>query len=1105
MQPDDKTNETIIGEFRLARRLTSTSQVMAVGLAILGGMLFLLPVQVTPSLSRVSPLAAFLGMVLIGLTLLSVVELLGGSGEQGGTYVLVRESLGGPVAFLSGWAVLAGGLALWAATSRAAASLLATLIVLPAPVEGIALALALGLVVIQQFQILPRRPQLRTLSGLILLLVIMILISLLPRLEFQPPAPGPATGLESIARAIVWISPLYLVFEALLSIRRQIRDPGRQLPLAILYTATLGGLLLITMVWGLSRLPVVEAGTGELFQVLDLARVSLLPRWLVQGTALAALALAANGCMMAAARQANTLSREGALPTRIRQAHPPFRMPPVLFSGLAALVTPLILLPTIEWLVGFAAGAFLVVMALLNLAAIQSQRVEPQRRRPFAVPFAPLVPTTTLGLNVILLRYVPPAALLGVVVLAAVGTVYYFAYARSHLVEAQEGEITFGRIRPRQAEKPHARILVPIGPGEERHLLLQMATGLANQLDGEVIPLQVVTVPDPLAIEEGRRTARERNTLFQWSIRAATDVGIAVYPITRLARNIPEGIIDTAIEENCNLILMPWAIRDNRQGPRIGSILHEVAREAPCDVAVLSYHPAQMRARIRQGREEAGSPSDEEQANGRGISLKRILVPTSGGPNAPLAIRLALLWARQYGATVTAVYIARPDASADEIVEGERRIQQSIATMRAQAENLPGRNGHEGPLEELAIEGQVIQAPGVIEGIAQAGAAFDLLLLGATEESVIDQVLFGNIPEEVARRCPTPVIIVKRYQGLPRLWLTRAWDALFQALPTLTDEEQIEVYRAIHRGSRPDVDFFIMIGLSTVIATYGLFQNSSAVIIGAMLVAPLFSPLIALSLSIAQGNIRLFRLAVEANLKGVALAVGLALFLGLITPTTFVTPEIVARTHPSVQDLIVALASGAAGAYAMARKDVATALPGVAIAAALVPPLSVIGIGLAYGDLEIASGSSLLFTTNLVAIVLAGSLVFLLLGFRPGSGAARAVHLRRGLLITILLFLIVAIPLVTVFVQSIRQSQLEITIQSQISRQLETHPGVELVNADLVTIADHDEAVVVTIPLYVQGEIPPSLGADLSQALSQAIDKPVRVRLVTQTLIEATP
>ncbi|MCK4961019.1 MAG: DUF389 domain-containing protein, partial [Anaerolineales bacterium] len=389
-------------------------------------------------------------------------------------------------------------------------------------------------------------------------------------------------------------------------------------------------------------------------------------------------------------------------------------------------------------------------------------------------------------------------------------------------------------------------------------------------------------------------------------------------------------------------------------------------------------------------------------------------------------------------------YVVDPDASQDELAEGRAHIQQTLTTMGEQMAGLPGGDGQQVGLDTVSLESRVVPAESIVEGITQAGAESDLVFIGASEERLIDQVLFGTIPEQVARACPSPVVMVKRFRGLRRFWLQRAWDALFGALPTLSRQEQVEVYKQVRRGARPDVDFFIMMGLSAVIATYGLLQNSSAVIIGAMLVAPLFTPILALSLSIVRGDIRLLRLAVESALKGIALAIGLSILLTALSPLRSVTREIAARTHPNLFDLAVALASGIAGAYAVARKDVASALPGVAIAAALVPPLGVIGVGLAVGDPGIAWGGSVLFITNLIAITLAGSVTLLLLGFRPTARAKREARLRLGLVVSLVLFIVITISLGVVFVRSAQESRIHQKIDQVLAHEFGTTSDFEI-------------------------------------------------------------
>jgi uncharacterized hydrophobic protein (TIGR00271 family) len=290
-----------------------------------------------------------------------------------------------------------------------------------------------------------------------------------------------------------------------------------------------------------------------------------------------------------------------------------------------------------------------------------------------------------------------------------------------------------------------------------------------------------------------------------------------------------------------------------------------------------------------------------------------------------------------------------------------------------------------------------------------------------------------------------------------------------------------------------------MMGLAAIIATYGLLQGSAAVIIGAMLVAPLFTPILAGSLAIVQGDIRMLRLALEAALKGIALAIGLAVVLTALSPLRTLTSEIASRTSPNLFDLAVALASGAAGAYAVARKDVATALPGVAIAAALVPPLCVVGVGIAMGDPRVTGGATLLFTTNLIAITLAGSTTLLLLGFRPAAGAEREARLRLGILTSLVLLTAITIPLAIIFVDAVQSYQTEQIAERVITEKLEPYPGVTLVGFQ--PIKDGDE-LIIRAEVNTVDALDDTLAEELGLALRQGLDQPVTLRLIAIPVLE---
>lgn len=178
--------------------------------------------------------------------------------------------------------------------------------------------------------------------------------------------------------------------------------------------------------------------------------------------------------------------------------------------------------------------------------------------------------------------------------------------------------------------------------------------------------------------------------------------------------------------------------------------------------------------------------------------------------------------------------------------------------------------------------------------------------------------------------------------------------------------------------------WWVMLLLSVAIATYAILQDSTAVVIGAMLVAPLMTPIVGASAAIVNG--RKARLAGSLALvaAGAAVAIILAYVIGTWTPTFIpleTNTQVTSRTSPNIIDMAIALAAGAAGAFAMINRRVASGLAGVAIAVALVPPLAVVGVTMGAGDFESASGAFLLFITNLIAILLSATLVFGLSGW----------------------------------------------------------------------------------------------------------------------------
>jgi uncharacterized hydrophobic protein (TIGR00271 family) len=268
-----------------------------------------------------------------------------------------------------------------------------------------------------------------------------------------------------------------------------------------------------------------------------------------------------------------------------------------------------------------------------------------------------------------------------------------------------------------------------------------------------------------------------------------------------------------------------------------------------------------------------------------------------------------------------------------------------------------------------------------------------------------------------------------------------------------------------------------------------------------MLVAPLMSPILGFSLGMVLGDVRLIRLSVEAMFKGVALALVLAVLIGILSPIKDLTEEIMARTQPTLLDLTVALASGMAGAYALSRDEVSAALPGVAIAAALMPPLGVAGLGLSFGQPQVAGGAFLLFLANIAAISLAGVIVFILLGVRSQTWQPETQRrIRRGLIGFVLLVLVIAVPLGIIMAGIVQHADTRNEIRQVLTERIDAREG-ELVDFEHQT--QRERLVVVATVRSVNPLEGPAVD-EIAVALRERLDRPVTLEVVALPVVRSS-
>ncbi|MEZ5541191.1 MAG: TIGR00341 family protein [Pseudomonadota bacterium] len=227
-----------------------------------------------------------------------------------------------------------------------------------------------------------------------------------------------------------------------------------------------------------------------------------------------------------------------------------------------------------------------------------------------------------------------------------------------------------------------------------------------------------------------------------------------------------------------------------------------------------------------------------------------------------------------------------------------------------------------------------------------------------------------------------------------------------------------ELYDRIKRGARLDLNYLLLVVLSTVVASIGLVEDNVAVIVGAMVIAPLLGPNIALAFSVALGDRRLMWQALQTNLAGIGLALLMSIATGALWQDRVQSSEILVRTDVGLAGVALALASGAAAVLSLVT-GLSSTLVGVMVAVALLPPTATLGMMLGSGQYYLASGAGLLLAVNVVCINLAAKLMFIFRGVQPRTWLEKS-KARQSLLITTL-FWIVALALLMTAI-SVRHS-----------------------------------------------------------------------------------
>jgi amino acid transporter/nucleotide-binding universal stress UspA family protein len=452
---------------------------------------------------------------------------------------------------------------------------------------------------------------------------------------------------------------------------------------------------------------------------------------------------ALNATVLASSRVGFSMGRERMLPSALGTIDPVRRTPHV-----AVLVTGLIIVLVAVGLplevVGSGASLmFLLSFALTNAAMIRIRVNEPDLPRGFRAPLFPLLPVLgiifNLGLAIYQFTFQPRAWYVGLAWIA-LGVVVYLAYTMRGVEE--ESQLPVKILHEERLVPKDYNVLIPLANVRQARMLGILGAAIARAHEGEVLALHVVRVPVQLSLTDGRMFLREGKPILDEAIQRAREVEVPVHTMIRLDRHVGRAITHTARKYDVDLMIMGWPGETDSPHRAFGSVIDLVAVNPPCDLAVVRFRKRQ--------------------------EPRRILVPTSGGANASLAISLAIDQARQFARrrgerpVVTLVYVCVPAGAGPEMQARGYELLRSLAA------------GYDYP-----IEVSVVTADDVVNGIVEESRHHDLVVIGATDERLFDQVLFGTIPELVALRAPVTVMMVKGYKGPVRSWIRRNFSWLF--------------------------------------------------------------------------------------------------------------------------------------------------------------------------------------------------------------------------------------------------------------------------------------------------------------------------------------
>ncbi len=533
--------------------------------------------------------------------------------------------------------------------------------------------------------------------------------------------------------ALVFIT--FFGFSAIAASAGEVKDPVKNIPKAIFISmgvVTILYILVVLVVLFAGLTEYTEASMGEAAKKF----LGGTGGYVIIGGAIFSMISASNATIMAGARVMLSMSQLGHLPKELGVINPKTRTPiaATIIVGAAIIIFSLIL--PLEDLSYFSNTVLLIALILVNAALIVHRKKFPDMERPFKVPLVPFIPFVGIIANLYLISQIfqHPIPFFLAIAALILGMLGFIAWkgteaeenalpGLSSVVAHTQGSGTFN--------KSKFRVLVPIANPNNTERLIEMAIAIAAERNGEVLLLHVMKVPEqvsPASISSAM--LKKEQAIIQQAEDYARGKSATVSALVRVGHNVARAILETSRERSCNLVLLGWKGHTTSREKILGTITDAIITHARTDLMLVKLMGTQ--------------------------AIKRILLPTAGGEHARAA--------EQYGASLMKktqgkLTVCRVSSGSETMKDKEK----SEATLQEALNRIASFNG-------LPATSRLIVNNDVTKGIIEAAKGYDAVMVGAAGQSIYPQILFGNIPEAIARDTDKTVIVVKHYHPVKALY-----------------------------------------------------------------------------------------------------------------------------------------------------------------------------------------------------------------------------------------------------------------------------------------------------------------------------------------------